>query len=344
MPVLYKISKNKLTAPHSYIASPVFLRSVENDELSESISTTLKINKSVCLTVLEALPGVCKDILLDGKSINLSGFISISLSVKYKLENATDPLPSGNLSCNCRFSKEYSDEITEKGTVQKDGYIELLPSIFSTMDTNFELNGLIREGFGFLISGSNLSIDVLDSSQGVYIKRSSLSTEYTKETNISVNENSQLVIIPSSNVDNSSNVCEFKVQVRTRLDANSQLKVSNQYIARGLNTLSLFSRAVFLTSQNFGSPVSSIISGDANGKKFFLRCFVKSNNKMYASVSTDGLSYGADSLIETSNSNHDLSSVNSEINITFRVLNVNQLRDTVDTYSGYITEYCLQNF
>ncbi|MCI5132131.1 MAG: DUF4469 domain-containing protein [Candidatus Electrothrix sp. EH2] len=224
MPIQYKVVPNYLTNPPSSTARPVPRNTLDYDSLAEQINLhNPTIPANTAKAVLEAAREEVIRQLVNGNTINLSGFVSFITTLPARLDQPSDDLPPDAVNVKARPSISLKQEVAQQATYERLPYSEKTPDISAAYDTNTRFPDWIRPDYGFRLDGSDIGFDAADPSQGVFL--TDAAGNVVQQTRISLNEPSKIIITPDFGVhaDLSPNV-EKTIAVRSRYTKNGQLR------------------------------------------------------------------------------------------------------------------------
>jgi hypothetical protein len=107
----------------------------------------------------------------------------------------TDPMPTSGLYINAKVSTPFLAQVKQMATYSREGYSDKAPGIVSAVDTNTQISGYVRPGYGLLVSGTQMAWTQTDTNQGIFLE--SAAGNKIRQTNITLATPSQAAIIPS---------------------------------------------------------------------------------------------------------------------------------------------------
>jgi hypothetical protein len=205
--------------------------------------------------VLEAFREEVIRQLVDGNTINLSGFVSFVTTLPVRLEHPTDDLPPNPVDVRAKPSVVLKEEVTQQAKYVRLPYSEKAPEISTAYDTNTHLANWIRADYGFRLDGSNIGFDGTDPTQGVFL--TDADGHIVRQTRISLNEPSKIIITPDFGNDPavSPNV-EKTIAVRSRYTEHGQLR-TGEYAKhlRSTNVVTAQQDKLFVVGDNADGPL-----------------------------------------------------------------------------------------
>lgn len=256
MPIQYKILPNLLTNPPSYTARPLTRQTLDYDAVAEQINMyNPTIPTATAKAVLEAFRATVIRELAEGKTVNLSGFVSFVVSLPVRLKRSTDSLPLHPLDVKAKPSVVLKQEVAQQATYLRMPYAEKSPDISSAYDTNTNITNWIRQDYGFRLDGANFGFNTADPTQGVFLTDANSNT--VKQTRISLNEPSKIIITPDFGEQPavSPNV-EKTIVVRARYTENGQLRTGEHSSRlRSTNTVTQAQPKLFVVGNDADGPL-----------------------------------------------------------------------------------------
>jgi nucleoid DNA-binding protein len=226
MPIEYAVTSNALTTPPSFGARPAPKQILDYDAVGRAIQIhNPTITSSMAVTVLKALREEVIYQLAEGNTINLEGFCSFVVSMKVRLDAPTDPLPSQPIDIKAKPSAPFKTAIRQAASYFRLPAVTKAPNIISAVDTNTQIEGYVRNGFGAQVNGSNVGFNPLAADEGVFLLSSAGNS--TRQINLSLNNPSQLIYTPLLDVaagPAGANSVEQILTVNSRYTTSGQLR------------------------------------------------------------------------------------------------------------------------
>ena len=287
MSIKYVIEPNALTSPQSYKAVPLPSVVLDYDSVAEQINLyNPTIPAATAKTVLEGFRSITLLQLSQGNTINLTGFVSMVVSLPGKIDLPTDTFPLEDVTIKAKASVTLRDEIRQDATFEKEDYVEKSPNILTVGDTNTEIQNYARDDFGLSIVGSNIGFDPLDTEQGVFILNGAGTS--VRQEKISLNNPSLIIITPTlpAFVPSQNNV-ELTLYVATKYTENGQLRTSSYpKQVRGINIIEDGFINLFVTNDSVSAPVQvSSYTGGQVDLRIVSR--IRTDNVLVFSCGTD---------------------------------------------------------
>ncbi len=336
MPIDYKIVPNALTDPPSYSARPVPKVVYDFDGLARQINLhNPTIPEATAKSVLEAFKTETIYQLANGNWINLSGFMSLTTSMPVKLDTPGDPLPTDPLDMKAKPSRPLKTAIRNEASFSRLPYETKTPQILNTFDTNTEINNYVREGFGFRIEGSQLGFDPTDPLQGVFLRW--WNEDYVRQTNVSLNNPSALIIVPELDDGAGPNEVEYSLQVRTKYTSGGDIRVGeySRYL-RTTNIITDANNELFWHDEVPGATVSDTVIID-NVDCYFI-CKKKTDSSIVIQGALLGEEPGPEMVI--SGAGDYLIEMTGTDDITVTVTSLTNLTANVVAYKNFIQDTC----
>jgi nucleoid DNA-binding protein len=340
MSVEYRTVPNALTSPPSYSCRVVPKSTLGYEEVSNQINIkNPTIPAQTAWTVLESLREVVKEQLADGNTVNLANFISFVVSLPVRLATANDPLPANPASVRMKTSVSFRDEVNIAATYSRLPAEVKSPTINSAYDAITRIDGFIREGYGFRMTGSNLGFDPADAEQGVFLL--SPAGNYIPQPNVALNDPSSTIIIPvldTQAAPGGSAAVENLIEVRSKYTTNGQLRTgAYSKKLRSLNVISdATSDQLFLVGQAALGPAKvKTYTGSQVDCRFIAQ--LKPTGELVMSVGEVGGNDGAQVTI-TANGDYSLPGLDAAI--TVQVTDFDQLNANVLAYGRFMQEVC----
>jgi hypothetical protein len=145
--------------------------------------------------------------------------------MKVRLDSATDPLPSQPIDIKAKPSKPFKTAVRQAATYYRLPATTKAPNIIAAPDTNTQIDGYVRDGFGAQISGSNVGFDPTVVDEGIYLLSSAGNS--IKQSNLSLNNPSKLIYTPLLDVaagPAGANSVEQILTVSSRYTSTGQLR------------------------------------------------------------------------------------------------------------------------
>lgn len=222
MSISYNVVPNALTNPPSFTARVEANTVLDYQELAVQINLhNPTIPVVTAKSVLEALREEVKTQLLNGNTVKMTNFVSFVPTLPVNLAAATDPLPSSPLDIKAKPSATFKTECNQDAQYNRLGYPTKDPSIIEATDTNTGLIAYMENGRGFRIDGRNLGYDVTDAELGIFTTDSA--GLETRQTNVSINDPSRIVITPTGALANTSYV-ETTLTAKNRYTTNGTVR------------------------------------------------------------------------------------------------------------------------
>lgn len=340
MPISYQVRPNVLTSPPSFTCRVVPVAILGYQEIAAQINMrNPTIPASVALTVLEALREEVKLQLADGNTVNLEGFCSWVTSLPVRLATANDPLPTDPVQVRIKPSVVLRDDVIGLASYTRLPATVKSPTVDSAYDTITRIDGLIREGYGFRISGSNLGFDPTDATQGPFLL--SPAGNYIAQTNVALNDPSSTIIVPVFDVvagPAGTASVEQQLEMRSKYTENGQLRTGTY--SKKLRALNVISDAT--SDQLF--VVGAAVSGPAKVKTYVgatVTCRfiaqVKPSGELVLSVGElDG--NDGQQMIVTANGDFSLPGLDAAVVV--QVTDYDTLLANAMAYSRFLQEVC----
>ena len=254
MPIKYKVTPNFLTNPPTSTARPISQNILDYDALAEQINLhNPNIPVAIAKAVLEAFREEVITQLVNGNTINLSGFISFVPTLPVRLDQPTDDLPPNIVDVKAKPSVVLKQEVAQQATCERLPYSEKNPDISAAYDANTTLPNWIRADYGFRLDGTHLGFDGADSTQGVFLTNAESNT--VQQTKISLNQPSKIIITPEfGGAQPVPPNVEMTIAVRSRYTANGQLRTGKY--SRQLRTTNVITP---------GQPKLFVVGDDTDG-------------------------------------------------------------------------------
>lgn len=222
MSISYNVIPNALTNPPSFTARVAPNLVLDFDEMAVQINLhNPTIPVATAKSVLESFREEVKTQLLNGNTVKLTNFVSFVPTIPVNLAAATDPLPSSPLDIKAKPSTTFKNECNQAASYTRLGYPTKDPSITEAKDTSTEIIGFIEAGKGFRIDGRNLGFDPTNVNVGIFLKPGADPEE--RQTNISINDPSLIVITPSFTPEGNSDV-EVLLTARNKYTENGTIR------------------------------------------------------------------------------------------------------------------------
>ncbi len=337
MAVEYAITSNALTTPPSYGARPAPKQILGFDEIARQINIhNPTIPEATAKSVLEAFREEIVFQLAEGNTVNMKGFVSFVVSMKIRLENPTDPLPVNPIDIKAKPSAPFKTAIRQAATYFRLPAVTKAPNIIAAIDTNTQIDGYVRNGFGSQVSGSNIGFNAAAADEGIFLL--SPAGNSTQQTNLSLNNPSNLIFIPLLDVaagPAGANSVEQILTVKSRYTASGQLR-SGTYgkPMRNVNVVTDGAISVFVTGAAASGPatVTSYVGAQVDAR---IVAQIKPSGELTLSVGTLAGVFGQE-LTVLANGAYVLTGLAADVEVT--VSDLVTLTASVLTYQRYMQE------
>jgi hypothetical protein len=257
MPVKYQVVPNPLTTPPSFYGRTQAIEVLGSDRIAELVNLhNPTIPYQTAATVIEAFRDEIVRQLALGNTVKIENFVSFVTTLPVALETPESPLPANALDIKAKPSAPFKSDIRRQATLERQPFIVKAPNVASAYDASIGHQGLVREGFGLRIGGSDLAFDQTKSDEGVFLE--SANETVVRQVNIALNEPSNLIIIPEFDAvagPAGAASVEHMMTVRTRYTETGNVRIGSY--SRPLRTINPISDAnvkLFVVEDNANGP------------------------------------------------------------------------------------------
>lgn len=224
MPLQYQIVPNALTSEPSY-------RALVNQDVidAEQVISDLElriphVGNSTIRTVIDELAKYTEEMLIQGHSVSIAGYVRFFHSIPGRLESADSTVSSDSVQVQSAISTPMEQRVRTSVSLQRLPFVEKVPSLSSIVDASGKQNYL---GSLLTIKGDGLDFDQQASSQGVFVTNTHSNavnrmSTYASVTNTQVIGLNDFITTPVTTQYN-----EFMIEARVRYTPNGSLRFGN---------------------------------------------------------------------------------------------------------------------
>jgi len=335
--IQYQVEKNSLTSPPSYFARVSPRSILDIDDVAKAINShNPTIPVQTAKSVIEKFAEEVGIQLANGNTVKISSFCSWVVTLGGRMDNPTDPLPSGAFDVIAKPSAPFKSSVAANATYERIGYAAKTPSIVSVMDTNTGIQNYVREGYGLEINGTQMAWSQEDAAQGVYLLSSAGND--MRQTNIVSSTPSKAFIIPEldSNAGPAGAASvEQILSIATRYTENGEVRVGTfKTKLRTTNAISDTNKKIFIIDDqtSSGATISAYTGSQVDAR---LLATIGGDGVLKLSVGTLAGVFG-DPVSVAANGSYVLSGLASDVTVT--VATYATLYANVVSYGKYMQE------
>jgi len=340
MPIVYNVIPNALTVPPSYTCRPTPNQIMDYDDVAEAINVrNPTIPVATAKSVLEAFRTETLNQLADGNSINLSGFLSLVVSMPVRLDTPVDLLPSNPIDVKAKPSTPFKTAVRQLASYSRDQYVEKQPSVLHAADTHTEIDNYISDGFGFVVNGTNVGFDKTNPDEGIFI--TDADGLEMKQVNVSLNNPSSLIFIPDFT---GSAVETFQVEktlsVKSKYTENGQIRTGVfSKKQRSLNVIAEATSPHLFIVGDSTDAVCSVTDFTLNDVDAYFEAIIHPDNSLTLNVATiEGVQ--GDEITLTGVNGQEFVLTGLAADVTLYIVDYDVLYASVLSYGRYMREVC----
>lgn len=219
--VQYDVYKNSLTIP------PTFYPKVNPRATLNLAYICQEINKSVesypvdvIKAILETFILVVKEEVSSGNKCKLEGFASFRPKLSGSMATSDASLPTNAFSIEIVPATPLQTELRQMASLERLSIRVKTPEVASAFDSSTNILNHVRNGYGFVINGSNLGWDQSDAELGVFMTSSAGTLQ---QTSVAFNQPSKAIVVPALSGIAPPNV-EWELSVKNRYTENGQVR------------------------------------------------------------------------------------------------------------------------
>lgn len=236
MPVSYTMVKNPVPreTENKYLGRVSINNSFNKEDLiKRMLNMGTSLTASDLLACFELFKEAAKNIILEGNSLNIDGFIHIkpSMSAQFKNENEFFDKAQDKVYAIAKISPVFNKDIQNRAVVKKIKQKERVPIVYNAKDFTNALNtNLINPGSYITLSGMNLKFQPDCEKEGVFIKcynGNVLIEEIRVEKYARITNKEVICIVPEIIFNGNYN---YHIELRTFLNTKSLRSSGNTRI------------------------------------------------------------------------------------------------------------------